>query len=1395
MATATLLTQGASGWESAKTDGFVSASITPGANCALVVLIGCVDDSAIGGVHNLLTGSSVTSSGSGPAWTERAVSGTPAAQFEAQSGVFSATIAGSDPGSFTVTWNANQSTDVGARAYAIYKITGHDTGTPFGGKIADPTNSGNGAITVTLDAAPASADITLAISFADEDDAGGGYGAVFDTGWTEDYDGSSLAARCAWNVGQRTGSTSTSVAWTDVNTGPHTYGSSQAAIVVKDGGAGGITGTSAQTLAAFTSTASGISTDPNISIIQAGSGNSATSTTTLAFNCGQNFAIGDVILVCISADNNGASGATSLTSVTDVKGHTYTLVQATYDPGAAAAGQTLGFGYTKVTTAMITTDQITVNFSPATTAKAAVVYKLHPNFSIKKIRMPASGTGGTFGAGSATGTPTITTSSISAGNIFVGALAVESNAAVTADADTSNGAWTTQHTATGSTGTAATSSRIAAQGKVVTGTATQTYNPTLTSADCIIGWIAWAIDPADVTGTSTQTLAPFTSTASGTVSNDVTGTVAATLGAFTSAASGTRTLPAITGTSAQTLAAFTSTASGTFSAGATGTVAVTLAAFTSTASGTRTLPNITGTVAQTLAEFTSAASGTRTLPAVTGTVAVTLAAFTSTASGIRTVPITGTVAVTLAAFTSTASGSFANVLVPVSVSGRKILDQNGNVYLLPTLSSWGMTTQLSDADITSSLEDIAALGFKGVTVWIGGGYEVGTPVTNWNVYTNEAAAALWTGTPWASSLGPGWSSADHVIDECGRLGMVASLSFAGGFSTTGAGDDWEAVTNTNMYNAGVAIATRYLAKSNIVWHIMLDDTHSPASTRGTRIQNLFDGINDTEGAGLRPVRWMEVNNGSSTDDQGWYLNGFFNATINCIYNYTTTNGDSTVAVETGYADTTGPTGDCEPPYVGAPHYPGTESQQLRERNFAVFLEGGCLINFGHEDWWHFDADGLYSDGLTWDQVLASYALVESGYCWSLIDTYCKVATWAPTGSFVTTGEGTSGTKAAIGASNTAAIAYFPSSRTVVVDTTILAGTTNVRLRWYDPTAGTFSTIATSEAQNSSRSVTYNGGTHGDGAADWVLVVDLTQDVTGTVAQTLAAFTSSASGIRTLPAITGTSAQTLAAFTSAASGTRTVPSFTGTVAATLAAFTSTASGTHTPPSITGTVAVTLAAFTSTASGTRTLPNITGTVAVTLAAFVSSASGTRTIPNITGTSAQTLAAFTSTASGTVAGPGAIVGTVAVTLAAFTSSASGTRTIPNITGTSAQTLAAFTSTASGTSTSPGFTGTVAVTLAAFTSTASGTVSAPSGSGTAAITLADFTSTATGTRALPSITGTVDVTLAAFIGLAFQGVLVITGRLTTSSSEQARSTGAAPSVHATTTVGNTRDTKDSRT
>ena len=67
--------------------------------------------------------------------------------------------------------------------------------------------------------------------------------------------------------------------------------------------------------------------------------------------------------------------------------------------------------------------------------------------------------------------------------------------------------------------------------------------------------------------------------------------------------------------------------------------------------------------------------------------------------------------------------------------------------------------------------------------------------------------------------------------------------------------------------------------------------------------------------------------------------------------------------------------------------------------------------------------------------------------------------------------------------------YFPSSRSISINTTVLAADGNVRLRWYDPTAGTYSTIAAAEAKTASRSVNYPAN-HGDGTSDWVLVVDM-----------------------------------------------------------------------------------------------------------------------------------------------------------------------------------------------------------------------------------------------------------------------------------------------------------------
>jgi hypothetical protein len=402
-----------------------------------------------------------------------------------------------------------------------------------------------------------------------------------------------------------------------------------------------------------------------------------------------------------------------------------------------------------------------------------------------------------------------------------------------------------------------------------------------------------------------------------------------------------------------------------------------------------------------------------------------------------------------------------------------------------------MAMNLTDEQISEALEGVARRGFNAVTVWAGGGYDTGN---GWHRYTTAAHGDWWQGKPWASGLGPGWAAMDRVVSEAERLGVTVNFSFCGGNGSTGARSDWEAATDQDMYAVGVAVATRYRAYPNILWHVMLDDPEGAYS----RINALFRGINDTEGAGTRPVRWAEPNNRSSIYSQliGSNVAPAFAPSLNGFYdNWASGSGDaSTELIQASWNEkgaTALPTGDVEQGYDASPFIHGDLGQQLRERSYAVFLEGGVFINYGHEDWWPFGAQGVVdaTEDLTWQQVPDHVHTVQQQYLFGLLDEYVADPTWMPDdGSFVSNGTGSGGTKAAAGRSDRAGIAYFPSERTVVVDTTVISGNGPVRLRWYDPTTGTYTLVAASEPREPKRSVAYPAK-HPDGTSDWVLVVD------------------------------------------------------------------------------------------------------------------------------------------------------------------------------------------------------------------------------------------------------------------------------------------------------------------
>ena len=398
---------------------------------------------------------------------------------------------------------------------------------------------------------------------------------------------------------------------------------------------------------------------------------------------------------------------------------------------------------------------------------------------------------------------------------------------------------------------------------------------------------------------------------------------------------------------------------------------------------------------------------------------------------------------------------------PSSVAGRKILDQYGNVHPLKVFSAWGMTQNLTDAEITEALEGVAARGFNAVNVAPNG---VGVQA-DWVKYENVAGDPFFATTaggrtstrPFTGELGAAWSSMDWVIEEAERLGMTVVVSFFVSYGTSGIGPELTAATNTDAENYGSELATRYLDAPNLVWHVEADTGWSAGDPIGRRLDNLFKGITETETTPRLVIAEPYLGGtgyGMFIDQEGTDPTGYewLLLSTNALYSYEDNSVEEFDDVWNQTGATSYPVWDSEPPYAGAiDKYGGNFRQQLRERNYAVFIRGGCGINYGDEDYWRFGKLGFYDGGLEWFEVPDAAPTIEAQYAWTVLDKYVADPTWDPDGgTFVKTGLGSGDTKAASGFSGTAALAYFPSSRSIVVDTTILSGTPNVRLQVVRP---------------------------------------------------------------------------------------------------------------------------------------------------------------------------------------------------------------------------------------------------------------------------------------------------------------------------------------------------------
>lgn len=211
----------------------------------------------------------------------------------------------------------------------------------------------------------------------------------------------------------------------------------------------------------------------SLSGVNRGAAAAGSPSTSLIFSPTSDLAAGSSACLYLGYDNAEASGGDPFVSITDSLGNTWTpRVAALNDPGAASAGCAMRCFTTDQDVGVITTATvITVSFGLVSVpVRTWALHEIIPDAGYTVVYV----TGGS--AIETTATPSITTGTITSGGLLIAGVARQGNETQTDDADTTNGSWSTGlKTATGTTTSGI---ELITQRKVVTATATQTYNPT-----------------------------------------------------------------------------------------------------------------------------------------------------------------------------------------------------------------------------------------------------------------------------------------------------------------------------------------------------------------------------------------------------------------------------------------------------------------------------------------------------------------------------------------------------------------------------------------------------------------------------------------------------------------------------------------------------------------------------------------------------------------------------------------------------------------------------------------------------------------------------------------------------------------------------------------------------
>jgi len=410
----------------------------------------------------------------------------------------------------------------------------------------------------------------------------------------------------------------------------------------------------------------------------------------------------------------------------------------------------------------------------------------------------------------------------------------------------------------------------------------------------------------------------------------------------------------------------------------------------------------------------------------------------------------------------------------VSADGKYFIDQVGDPWFGLGDTAWSLIGQLAPADVDLYLDDRAARGFNLILAnLLEHNYAENAP----NNYRDDPP---FTGAPFRSAPNEAyWQQVDYVIEAAQVRGITLLLcpAYLGFAESEGWSVEAAEATNEEMSKFGRFLNDRYGDFPNIMWLIGHDRV--PDDTDKIRMEALASELppGDLLGFGGEPA-----------DDEypGTGMSDWSPTTISpdfeTVYSYR-----DTPVTDTADAWAIRPTrpvmfleGRYEQEREG-----GLGDPFVRRQEYGAFVGGAAAVMFGNNPIWHFDSVSLYDYEGTWQDNLDSPG---SGDAQRFGEIALALPWWEMqpdvAGDFLVDDDPVNNVAARN--SDSYAVVYVPTSRTVLLDMARLSAVERVELRRFDPRSGEFEVVDSYPTDG--LIAVDSPGPNAAGDDDWVYIV-------------------------------------------------------------------------------------------------------------------------------------------------------------------------------------------------------------------------------------------------------------------------------------------------------------------